>query len=320
MKAIRVHEFGEPEVMQLEDVQDPALDDGLVLVTVHAIGVNPVDAYFRSGTYPIKPALPYTPGFDAGGTVEAVGKGVKTVKPGDRVYTSGSISGAYAEKTLCFERQVHLLPEKISFEEGAALSVPYSAAYRALFQKAHAVPIDTLLVHGASGGVGIAAVQFSRSAGMTVIGTAGTEQGRRMVKELGAHHVLDHHNPTHFHDILNLTDGRGVDVIVEVLANVNLGKDLGILAVGGRVVVIGSRGEVAVNPRDTISREATILGMTVFNATDRELQSIHSAIHAGLENGTLRPVIGREMKLSEASLSHHAIMESSAYGKIVLIP
>jgi len=319
MKAIRVHEFGEPEVMQLEDIQDPAPSDGLVLVKVSAIGVNPVDAYLRSGTYPIKPTLPYTPGFDAGGTVEAVGKGVKAFKPGDRVYTSGSISGVYAEKALCFERQVHALPEKLTFMEGAALSVPYSAAYRALFQRAHAVAADTVLVHGASGGVGIAAVQFCRAAGMTVIGTAGTERGRILAKELGAHHVLDHKSPGHFHEVLNLTDGRGVDVIVEVLANANLGKDLGVLAIGGRVVVIGSRGEVEVNPRDTISREATILGMTVFNATDRELQSIHSAIHAGLENGTLRPVIGREMKLSEAPLSHHAIMESSAYGKIVLI-
>jgi NADPH:quinone reductase len=200
------------------------------------------------------------------------------------------------------------------------LSVPYSAAYRALFQKAHAAPADTVLVHGASGSVGIAAVQFCLAAGMTVIGTAGTERGRSLAKELGAHHVLDHHSPGHFHDVLNLTDGRGVDVIVEVLANENLGKDLGVLAVGGRVVVIGSRGEVEVNPRDTISREATIIGMTVFNATDRELQSIHAAIHAGLENGTLRPVIGTQMKLSEAPLSHHAVMESSAYGKIVLIP
>jgi NADPH:quinone reductase len=320
MKAIRVYEFGEPEVMRLEDVQDPALFDGLVLVKVQAIGVNPVDAYFRSGTYPIRPALPYTPGFDAGGTVEAVGKGVKTVKPGDRVYTSGTISGAYAEKALCFERQVHALPEKLTFAEGAALSVPYSAAYRALFQRAKAVPADTVLVHGASGGVGIASVQFSCAAGMTVIGTAGTEKGRRLAKESGAHHVLDHNNPDHFHEVLNLTEGRGVDVIVEVLANVNLGKDLGVLAMGGRVVVIGSRGEVKVNPRDTISREATILGMTVFNATDRELQSIHASIYAGLENGTLRPVLGKQMKLSEAPLSHHAIMESSAYGKIVLIP
>jgi NADPH:quinone reductase len=320
MKAIRVHEYGKPEVMRLEDVQDPSPGEGQVLVKVHAIGVNPVDAYLRSGTYPIKPALPYTPGFDAGGTVEAVGKKVKTIKPGDRVYTSGSISGAYAEKALCLESQVHALPEKISFAEGAALSVPYSAAFRALFQKAHAAPAETVLVHGASGGVGIAAVQFARAMGMTVIGTAGTEKGRLLAREQGAHHVLNHHGPDHFDEVLSLTDGRGVDVVVEVLANVNLGKDLGVLAVGGRVVVIGSSGTVEINPRDTIGREATILGMTVFNATDRELKNIHAAIYAGLENGTLHPVIGKQMKLLEAPLSHRTILEDKAYGKIVLIP
>lgn len=320
MKAIRVHEFGAPEVMRLEEVPDPKAGPEQVLIKVQAIGVNPVDTYFRSGAYAIKPSLPYTPGSDAGGTVEAVGQGVKTVKVGDRVYTSGTISGAYAEKALCFEHQIHILPEKTSFAEGAALNVPYSAAFRALFQRAQAVPGEVVLVHGASGGVGIAAVQFSRAAGMTVIGTAGTEQGRRLAQEVGAHHILDHRSDGHFEEVLKLTDGRGVDVIVEVLADKNLGKDLGVLAVGGRVVVVGSRGEVKINPRDVMGREAAILGMLVFNASDHERMSIHAAIRAGLENHTLRPVIGRQMALSEVALAHHTILESTAYGKIILIP
>ncbi len=117
-----------------------------------------------------------------------------------------------------------------------------------------------------------------------------------------------------------MTNLRGVDVIVELLANVNLGKDLGILAMGGRVVVIGSRGMVEVNPRDAIGREATILGMIVFNATEKERASIHAAIGAGLENGTLTPVIGQQMTLAEAPRAHHTIIESTAYGKIILVP
>ena len=320
MKAIRVREFGEPEVMRLDDVAEPQLGPEQVLIKVHAVGVNPVDTYIRSGVYARKPSLPYTPGSDAAGTVEAVGKGVKAIKVGDRVYTAGTVSGAYAEKTLCHVSQVHTLPQKISFAQGAALNVPYSAAYRALFQRAHATPGEVVLVHGASGGVGVAAVQFSRAAGMTVIGTAGTEQGRQLAVEQGAHHVLDHRSPGHFEEVLALTDRRGVDVIVELLANVNLGKDLGILATGGRVVVIGSRGTVEVDPRDAIGREATILGMIVFNATEREKISIHAAIGAGLENGTLRPVIGQQMTLAEAPRAHRGIIESTAFGKIILIP
>ena len=320
MKAIRIHEFGEPEKMRLEEVEDPLCGPGQVLVKVHAVGVNPVDTYIRAGIYAVKPKLPYIPGSDASGTVEAVGEGVKRFKLGERVYTSGTVSGAYAEKTLCLEPQVHPLSPKVTYLQGAALNVPYSAAYRALLQRARAVPGESVLVHGASGGVGIAALQFSRASGMMVIGTAGTEQGRKLAAEQGAHHVLDHRSPDHFEEVLRLTEDRGVDVIVELLANVNLGNDLGVLAQGGRVVVIGSRGTVEVDPRDAIGREAAILGMSVFNATERETASIHAAIGAGLENGTLRPVIGQEIPLADAPRAHRKIIETAAFGKIILIP
>ncbi len=319
MKAIRVHEFGEPEVMRFEEVPDPRCGPGQVLVKIQAVGVNPVDTYIRAGLYAMKPTLPYTPGSDASGAVEAVGEGVKRFRVGDRIYTAGTISGAYAEKALCLESQVHPLPPRVTYSQGAGLNVPYSAAYRALFQRARAVPGEVVLVHGASGGVGIAALQFSRAAGMTVIGTAGTEQGRHLAAEQGAHHVLNHRSPDHFEEVLKLTEDHGVDVIVELLANVNLGKDLGILATGPRVVVVGSRGAVEVNPRDAIGREAVILGMSVFNATERETASIHAAIGAGLENGTLRPVIGQEMPLADASRAHRRIIEATALGKIVLL-
>jgi len=320
MKAIRAHDFGEPEVMRLEEVSDPKCGPGQVLVRIQAVGVNPVDTYIRAGLYSVKPTLPYTPGSDASGTVGAVGKGVKRVKVGDRIYTAGTITGAYAEKALCLESQVHSLPTRVAYSQGAALNVPYSAAYRGLFQRARAVPGETVLVHGASGGVGIAALQFSRAAGLVVIGTAGTEEGRRLASEQGAHHVLDHRSPDHFEEVLRLTENRGVDVILELLATVNLGKDLGILATGGRAVVIGSRGTVEIDPRDAIGREAAILGMSVFNATERETASIHAAIGAGLENGTLRPVIGQEMPLTDAPRAHRRIMEATALGKIVLLP
>lgn len=320
MKAIRVHEFGEPEVMRVEEVEDPRCGPGQILVKVQAVGVNPVDTYIRGGFYAIKPALPYTPGSDASGAIEVIGEGVNRFNIGDRVYIAGTITGAYAEKALCFESQVHSLPPAITYPQGAALNVPYSAAYRALFQRARAVPGETVLVHGASGGVGIAALQFSKAAGMTVIGTAGTEQGRKLAAEQGARHVLDHRKPDHFEEILKRTENRGVDVILELLANVNLGKDLGILAKAGRVVVIGSRGKVEIDPRDAIGREASILGMSVFNATDPERASIHAAIGAGLKNGTLQPVISQEMPLSDAPRAHHRIIEATALGKIVLVP
>lgn len=320
MKAIRVHEFGDPEVMKIEDVPDPEPGAGEVVVKIHAAGVNPVDTYVRSGLYALKPELPYTPGMDGAGVIESIGEGVTRFKVGDRVYIAGTLSGSYAEKALCRESQVHPLPEKVSFQQGASIGVPYGAAYRGLFQRAKALPGEVVLIHGASGGVGIAAVQLARASGMYVIGTSGTEKGRKLVIEQGAHYVVDHHLPNHFEQIMRLTNGGGVNVILEMLANVNLANDLKILAQCGRVVVIGSRGTIEIDPRDAMKRDASILGMVLMNASEKEMYSIHSEIRAGLENGTLSPVIGKELTLSESARAHNEIIKSSAYGKIVLIP
>jgi NADPH2:quinone reductase len=319
VKAIWVTKHGGPEVLRLEEVEKPKPDAGQVLLRVAAAGVNPVDTYIRSGTYSIS-HLPYTPGFDAAGTIEGVGPEVTGIKTGDRVYTSATITGAYAEFAVCSAKTVYPLPANVSFGQGAALGVPYATAFRALFHRAKAVAGETVLVHGASGGVGTAAVQMARAAGLTVIGTSGSAAGKELVKSQGAHQVLNHNDPNYTEELMRLTGGKGVDVILEMLANVNLGKDLTLLTKFGRVVVIGSRGKVEINPRDTMSRDATILGMTLFNATEPELQSIHRALYAGLENGSLKPVVGKEFPLAKAAEAHAAVMESGAGGKILLIP
>jgi NADPH2:quinone reductase len=320
MKAIRVKEFGPPEVMKLVDVPDLKPGPKQVVVRIKAAGVNPVDAYVRTGTYSRKPPLPYTPGSDAAGLVEAVGGDVTRVVLGARVYISGTSTGAYAEMALCEENQVHRLPDGISFSQGAAVNIPYATAYRALFQIAKALPGETVLVHGATGGVGVAAVQLARAAGATVIGTGGTEKGRALVMQEGAHYVLDHGKPDHLEGLGRLTQNRGMDVIVEMLANLNLDKDLKVLATKGRLVVVGSRGRVEIDPRDIMTRDSSITGMLLFKVPEREEAGIHAALAAGLENGTLRPVVGREIPLARAAEAHRIILEPGAYGKIVLIP
>jgi NADPH2:quinone reductase len=323
MKAIRVEQFGEPEVMKLLEVPRPKPGPGQVLVRVHAVGVNPVETYIRAGTYARKPALPFTPGNDGAGVIEEVGPSLPgepaNFRPGDRVYTAGSLSGTYAEFTLCNTAQVHPLPERTSFTQGAAMGTPYATAYRGLWQRAEAQPNETLLVHGASGGVGTAGVQLARAGGMRVFGTAGTQRGRDLVSEQGAHAVFDHSAEDYLAAIMQTTSGRGVDVILEMAAHVNLAKDLTILAPRGRVVVIGNRGRVEIDARDTMSRDADIRGMVLPNTPAPEIASIHAALVAGLENGALRPVIGKELPLSQAAQAHRAVMEPGAFGKIVLI-
>lgn len=320
MKAIRVSEYGGPSVLKLEEVPAPAPGTGQVLVRNHAIGVNPVDTYLRSNTDNRGPKLPYTPGSDAAGVVEAVGSGVTAVKPGDRVYFGGSLTGAYAERSLCEQAQVHPLPANTSFAQGAAINVPYATAYHALFHRAHGEAGETVLVHGASGGVGIGAVQLARARGLTVIGTAGTERGRRLVLEQGAHHVLDHTAPGYLDELMTLTGGKGPDVIMEMLANVNLQKDLGVIAMRGRIVVIGNRGTVEINARLAMNRDAAILGMALYHASPAQLAGLHAALVEGLRNGTLRPVIAQEIPLAEAPRAHEAVMADGHHGKIVLVP
>ena len=305
--------------MKLEDVPDPKPGPGQVLIRVRAAGVNPVDAYIRAGTYARKPNLPYIPGADLGGVVEAVGEGVTRLIAGARVYAH-AVPGTYAELAVCDEWQAYPLPDRVSFQQGAALGVPYATAWRALMIRAHARAGETLLVHGASGGVGAGAVQIARARGLRVIGTAGTPEGIALVRNHGAHHVLNHREPDYLQQVMPLTGNAGVDIVLEMLANVNLDKDLDVLALHGRVVVIGSRGRVEIDPRKTMGRDAAILGMTLFNATREEFHEIHSGLIAGLENGTLNPVIGKEVPLADAARAHEMVMESGALGKIVLVP
>ncbi len=320
MQAIRVHKFGGSEVMHYEEAPELTPDKNQIIIEVKAIGVNPVDTYIRAGTYPIKPDLPYTPGKDAAGIIKEVGSAVKKRKVGDRVYICGCISGSYAENILCEEEQAYVLPDNVSFSAGSALGVPYSTAYFALNYRAHALPGETLLIHGASGAVGLAAIQIAKANGLEVIGTAGTEHGLQLIKDQGVIAALNHNTENYLDGIEELTEGAGVDVILEMLANVNLAKDLKLLAKYGRVVVIGNRGSIEIDPRDTMGKNASILGMSLFSVETKEFKQIHAAIKAGLIDGRYQPIIHSELPLADAAKAHDLVMLNGVNGKIVLLP
>ena len=320
MNAIVVHEYGEPEVMKLEEVRVPEPGPGQVLVKIQAAGVNPVDTYMRTGNHAQAPKVPYTPGKDGAGTVAKVGRGVTKFREGDRVYTAGSISGTYAEYSLCEEMHLGRLPDNVSFEQGAGIWTPYATAYRALFQKAGAKPGEAVFIHGASGAVGIAAVQWAKNAGLKVIGSASSDAGKKLVSEEGAHHVVDHRDDAHYAEVREIVGGKGVDVIIEMLANENLAKDFDALAMFGRVTVVGSRGSIDFNPRLAMTKDATIYGMSLFNAPHEAMEEIHSAIYDGLSKGYLNPRVSKRFALAEAPTAHHEIIESKALGKMVLVP
>ena len=319
MKAIRMKAFGGPEVLELSDEPNLEAGPGQVLVRLMAAGVNPVETYIRAGTYAKLPPLPYTPGSDGAGVVESVGTGVEArLRPGQRVWVAGSVSGTYAEQTVCVAGRVFALPDHVTFEQGAALGIPYSTAYRALFQRGGAKSGETVLVHGATGGVGVAAIQFAKAAGLRVFATGGSEEGRKMLGEQGASAVFDHTADGYMDGVLKATDGQGVGLIIEMLANVNLARDLGVLGRNGRVVVVGNRGSIEINPRDLMLRDADVRGVMVSNTPAPELAECHAAINEALASGKLSPVIGQVLPLAEAAEAQKAVLGRGHRGKIIL--
>ncbi|HKC84018.1 MAG TPA: NADPH:quinone reductase [bacterium] len=338
MKAIRVSEYGGPSVLKLEEVPTPPPGANQVLVRVHAAGINPVDTYLRSNTDNRGPKLPYTPGADAGGVVEAVGSGVAGFKAGDRVYVGGTATGSYAELCLCELAQVHPLPESVSCAQGAAMNVPYATAYHALFNRGHGRAGETVLVHGASGGVGIAGVQLARAGGMTVIGTAGTDRGRRLVAAQGAHHALDHTAPGYLDELMTLTSGRGVDVVLDAIGGRSFTESYRLLAPLGRLVMYGVSSIAPGERRSLLQALRTIVRMPTFKPLSlmnsnrgvfglnlghlwserRQLADAMTLLLQEVSAGRLRPVVARAFPLDRAAEAHRFIQSRSNIGKVVL--
>ncbi|XP_042319942.1 quinone oxidoreductase [Sceloporus undulatus] len=321
MRAVRVFEFGGPEVLKLQgDAPFPILKENQVLIKVHACGINPVDTYIRSGTYTRKPSLPYTPGLDVSGVVTGVGENVTSFKKGDRVFTHNTVSGGYADYAVASVDSVFPLSDKLDFKQGAAIGIPYFTAYHALFQKGSAKAGETVLIHGASGGVGIAACQIARAYGLKVVGTAGTEEGMDLIKKNGAHLVFNHRDMDYMTQLKNLADHHNIDVIVEMLANVNLANDLKLLGNKGRVMIVGCRGLIEINPRETMAKETSIRGISLFSASKEEICECAAVVLAGIEVGWLKPVVGREYPLEKVAEAHKDIIHNQgALGKMVLL-
>ena len=319
MRAISVSRFGGPEEMVLAEIPEPSPAAGEVKIAIHAAGVNPVDTYVLSGTYSYRPDLPYVPGMDGAGEVVECGSGVRDLRPGDRVYI-GRGRGTYAEYCSVSADRVYKLPAGMTFAQGAALGVPYYTAHRALIQVGRLNAGETVLVHGGSGAVGIAAIQIARAAGAFVVATASTEEGRGFVRTQGAALALAHADtPEHMEALAKAAPG-GFDLIVEMLANRNLPADLALIRRSGRIVIVGNRGTLDFNPRLIMAKDAVVLGTSILNASTEQIEQCRAAINAGLEIGTLLPVVAREFPLAHAAEAHRLIMASHAFGKFVLDP
>ena len=317
MLSIQMNQVGEPDVLKLTNLSLPSIGENAVAIQLAFAGVNPADSYIRQGGYKFfSPTLPYTPGFDGAGIITETGENVTHFKPGDRVFVAATLApyhtGTYAEQMICHVDGVRHLPQQVSFEEGASLGIPGTAAFRALYQRGNLQKEDVVLIHGASGGVGTLALQMAKQTGAFVIGTAGTKEGMAKVKQNGADLVFNH-NEDHYLDKI-----PPVDLVLEMLANVNLEKDLELINRYGRIVVIGNRGSLDFNPRLAMEKEADILGMAVWNASEADYLNSLNAIEKLLANGVLKPEIGAIYPLSKAAQAQYDSLHTSGIGKVLL--
>lgn len=324
MRAICVNEFGDANVLQLENASDPVPAANEVVIDMRAAGVNPADTYIRTGTYVVKPELPYTPGGDAAGIISAVGASVTSVAVGDRVATGTIFSsvrlGCYAEKILRDENDVVKIPDHVTFAQATALGVSYPTAHHALFNRGRLTANDTVFIHGASGSVGTSAIQLAKRAGAKVIGSAGTQAGLTLIKAQGVDLAVDHTSKGYADKVMAFTNGNGVDLTLEMLANVNLGTDLELAAKFGRIVIIGNRGEITINPRMTMAKELDVMGIALANVNAEQAKPIMEDLIKGLEDGSFKPITGKEIPLADAAIAHEYVLAPGAHGKVILVP
>jgi NADPH:quinone reductase len=321
MRAVRVTQFGGPEVLQLQDVPQPKPGPGEALVGVHVAGVNYADIYMRSGTGRVPLAVPFTPGIEGAGTVEAIGYGVTEVKPGDRVaYASGV--GSYAEYHVVKAMQLAPLPKDVSFEDGAAAILQGMTAHYLLFEFYPIQRGSTVLVHAAAGGMGLLLTQWLKHLGAIAIGTVSTEEKAKVAREAGADHVILYTKQDFAEEAKKLTGGKGVDYIIDGVAKTTFTKNLEALRSRGWATVFGMASGPAdpVVPNSLMTKSLTISGGALFNyiTTRGELLRRANDVFSGLHGGWLRLRISHIFPLAQAAEAQQLLESRATVGKLIL--
>ena len=324
MKAVRIHQYGGPEVLVYEEVPTPEPKAGQVLVRVAAATVNPIDVAVREDRFPTPKQPPKIIGSDGAGVVEAVGAEVTGLKPGDPVFFSGlgvGSEGSYAEYAVVFEAAAVPVPEGLSLVEAAALGMVFPTAYYALVRRGALQAGEAVLVQGAAGGVGSASVQIATALGARVVGTVSGEAEADLVRSLGATDVIDYKTEDVVERGLELTDGKGFDLIHELVISANLPADVRLVAKSGRIVCTGQgpSQEASVPIGEALAKDASLLFMSLSNAGRAGVAAIAAEIGAMAAAGKVRPVIGETLPLAEARRAHE-LLAGLHLGKIVLIP
>jgi NADPH:quinone reductase-like Zn-dependent oxidoreductase len=321
MKAMRAHQFGGPEQLRLEDAADPQAQAGQVVIRVKAAGINPADLVLLSGVLRSVP-LPYIPGTDVCGEVESCGAGVTHVKKGDRVF-GRALTGSYAEKTCLAAGEAIPLPANLSFEEGAAIPIAFYTAYHALHNKAALKSGETVLISAGGGGVGVAAIQLAKLAGARVFTTVGSQEKAERTRALGADVAINYRQQDFAAEVHKLTDGKGVDLIIENVAADNFTKDYMCVAPAGRIVLIGTgtgkAGDATFGVLGALLKDVTMYGMSLINAGSA-VPGMAATLARLFTEQKIKAVVSKTYPLSDAQLALSDLLAGRVFGKLVLKP
>ena len=320
MKSVRLHEYGGPEVLKLDEVAQPEAQQGQAVVRVQRAGINFIDTYQRTGRYQL-PSLPATLGLEGSGVVEAVGPGVTEVKVGDRVAWS-SVPGSYSEYVAAPADKLIPLPDAVDFDAGAALPLQGMTAHYLLHSLHETKPGETVLIHAAAGGVGRLAVQMAKLAGARVIGTVSTEEKAQLAREAGADHVILYTQQDFVEEAKRLTEGRGVDVVLDGVGKSTFPKSLEATRPRGRTVIFGSSSgpadPIAPNSLQNPAKTVSAGSLVWFTGTRPELLERANAVFSWYAEGKLKIRIDRVLPLQQAAEAHRALEGRKSAGKILL--
>lgn len=323
MRAVVITTPGGPEVLRLAEVPDPVPGPGEVLVEVCAAGVNPADALQRMGAYPPPPGAPPYPGLECSGRISALGPGVTGWQAGDEVCALLA-GGGYAQRVAVPAGQVLPVPDGVSLTDAAALPEAACTVHSTVFGQARLAPGETLLVHGGAGGIGTMAIQLAKAFGARVVCTSGTPAKLERCRELGADLAVSYAEDDFVAAVADFTDGRGADVILDIMGAPYLARNTEALATGGRLMVIsvkgGSRAELDLGL--LMRKRASVLASTLRARPVSEKSAIVAAVRAQawplISTGKVMPVIDRVLPMAQAAAAHQVLGEGRHTGKILL--
>jgi NADPH:quinone reductase-like Zn-dependent oxidoreductase len=343
MRAVVLTGTGGPEVLQVQERPDPVVGPEEVRIAVRAAGINFADTMARTGLYPDAPKTPCVLGYEVAGEIESVGEGVADIKPGDRVIAGTRFNGQ-AELVSVAAEQVLPLPERLSFEQGAAFPVNYGTAYAALVIMGSLREGDRVLIHAAAGGVGIAATQVARNVGAEIFGTASPAK-HEAIRAQGVTHAIDYRSQDFEAEVMRITGDEGVDLVIDAIGPASFRKDYRLLRSGGRLVMFGlseaqpsgarsipaALRSLAAMPLATMpwwkslnvmNENKGVFGLNMLSWWDREgnLDRVTEPLLADLEAGRLEPVIAATFPFDRAGEAHEFIGQRRNVGKVVLLP